>query len=629
MKILNNLFWLLIFLFFFSFYLLQSQILTPVYFDSSLKSNTYNSYFDKQLNSLQFVNSLNYRCNLLSGDFMVQHLYSGNVILGAENSFLDDENFSLNYIKLLNDSFSFLFESNFQLSSDSKNIGINEAERANLNFGVIFSIENLIKLSTSFGIERNKQQDILSNGVRFKGSFALNDTKLENFILNSQNSFESVKLNSMRVYSDLLLGATLTGKFDDNNLLQLNLQYKNISRDFISYPFISEDFFEKRLGKRILPSLKIIFSPFSKITTNLVADISFYTLSKSFSKLNIDNNYSALQRIFSERQLSFNINFAYNERLFQQLVVISYNYRDEINQVSKIYPTNEVTFNSIEQFESQKNNYQNRLNLFVNSRFVLSQKDTIGLFGEVGIQRYDTPSKQNVDDRDELNTLIMVVNDLRFSKYFRLRSMVEYNGYHLVFLNSKRSILNNWEHILKLYFSGIYQTEFFLLSPSFEVLSSYTIYDFENKSFSIQNYLFRQFQLKDSNYVFISKKYTFESQISLRFLERGILYWNNFEMVKDTKIDEIFVRMLLFTKLIKQVSLGIGSRIYNIIQIPYKPSSVNKEYKFYSFSPETEIRVFIDPNKSIFLQGWFELKFLNHRIISTIPNLILKINYKL
>lgn len=597
--------------------------------DTTSKPNFYNTFFDKQLNIFQLVNSLDLRRKIISGDFVIRHIYTGNIILGQGNSYRDDETLFLNFTKPLTNSFSLLFESNFMLSSDSRNIGIKEAERLNSNFGFLYFLGSRVNFSAAVGLERNTQLNITSNGLLYQFKVNLSKFKFGNFIFNSQNSYELVNLQTGRIYSDFLLYTNLSGKFDDTNSIQFDLSYKNLTRDFIAIPFVSNDFFEKRRESRFSPYLKLSYSPIDKFFANFFGFFSLYSLSKSMNRYEPRDNLSALKRSLYEEQLSLVFNLGYSGDLFQPMVGFVYNYRNEKNQANKVFPIDEILFNNYQQFESQKNNYQSRLSLFVNNKFILFQNDTMIFAARLGILRYDTPSKQNMDDRDEFSSRFLISNSLRFSKFFLLSTELDYNGYHLVFLNAQRSLINNWNHIIRLMFRTIYQTEFFRFNPNFEILSNYTVYDFEQKGYSIPNYLFRQVQFRDSSLVYISAKHSLEAQISLRLLERGILFWKSFAMTKETQISEIFARFLIFSQLHKTTQLGIGWRVYNIVQTPFARSTFVEEYKFYSFSPETEIRISLGEDKSIFLQGWYELKFLNRKIISKISNIILRISYKI
>lgn len=597
--------------------------------DTTSKPNYYNTFIDKQLNTFQLVNSLDLRKRIISGDFVIRHIYTGNLILGQGKSYRDDESLFLNFIKPVTNSFSLLLESNFMLSSDSRNIGIKEAERLNSNLGFLYFLGPKVNFSAAVGLERNTQLNILSNGLRYQFKMNLSKFRFGNFIFSSRNSYELVKLQTNRVYTDFLLYTKILGKFDDTNSLQFDLSYQNISRDFIAFPFVSKDFFEKRRESRFSPHLKLAYSPNYRFFANFFGFFSFYSLLKSMSKYEPSDNLSALERSLYEEQLMLYFNVGYSGDIFQPMVGIVYSYRNEKNQANKVFPIDEILFNNYQQFESQKNNYQSKLSIYVNSKFFPFQNDTMLLVADLGILRYDTPSKQNVDDRDEFSSRFLISNSLRFSKYLLLRTELDYNGYHLVFLNAQRSLINNWNHIIRLTFRTIYQTDFFSFNPNVEILSNYTVYDFEQKGYSLQNYLFRQVQFRNTSFVYISAKYSLEAQISFRLLERGILFWKSFAMSKETQISELFARFLIFSKLRKSTQLGIGGRVYNIVQIPFAQSSVVEEYKFYSFSPETEIRISLGEDKSIFLQGWYELKFLNRKIITKISNIILKISYRI
>src|SRR5690606_30952532 len=94
--------------------------------------------------------------------------------------------------------------------------------------------------------------------------------------------------------------------------------------------------------------------------------------------------------------------------------------------------------------------------------------------------RYDTPSKDNFDDRDEL----LSIARLRYSKMLNpfVETYVNLEGTynHIVYLFSERSSNNNINRILRLSSGGNYRGKNVTSVNNFEVSANYTVYDFED-----------------------------------------------------------------------------------------------------------------------------------------------------
>jgi hypothetical protein len=97
-------------------------------------------------------------------------------------------------------------------------------------------------------------------------------------------------------------------------------------------------------------------------------------------------------------------------------------------------------------------------------------------------------------------------------------------------------------------------------------------------------------------------------------------------MTKETEIFELFLRELFNYRIGRQNTAGIGLRIYNIKQESKAGLNLQNQYTFYSISPETEIKIFLSNNNVIFLQGWYELKFGDYKLIGETPNLLVTLN---
>ena len=132
------------------------------------------------------------------------------------------------------------------------------------------------------------------------------------------------------------------------------------------------------------------------------------------------------------------------------------------------------------------------------------------------------------DDRDELRINSRVLYSHMFNELFALDLLASVNLYHMVYIFGERSADNNWNRIFRLKPSLRWKPSASLVvHQSFEVLSNYVDYDFENKSPSTRSFVFRKFALEDSlqwkllPHTFLSLDY------KLQLEENGQLSWSD------------------------------------------------------------------------------------------------------
>ncbi|MFN3781935.1 MAG: hypothetical protein ACK4SO_07145, partial [Candidatus Kapaibacteriota bacterium] len=206
-------------------------------------------------------------------------------------------------------------------------------------------------------------------------------------------------------------------------------------------------------------------------------------------------------------------------------------------------------------------------------------------------------------------------------EYYTLGLTLDLQLNHLVFLKASKSSLNNWNRVIRLSTNSFYKTDNFLWKPNLEIFSNYLVYDFETISGNVKSYAFRQFTYRDSLEIMLSKFLTLSNTLVYKYSERGNLYWKEFAMTKESKINEIFLKTMLNLSYTEKIHYGIGARLYNIKQTPFDKNLSRENYFYYSYSPEVEIKFFLGNNNIIFLQGWYELKFWNYKIVGENPNL--------
>ncbi len=606
----------------------QTQILSTIY-PKKEERNYYHILFDKNYNIFRLENSLDLHFLSKVGETQITHLYYGNTLTGNFFSARDDEAFSLRNILPLAKKTSLVFEGNYLLNSDSRNIGINRAERINGNVGFKASLSNNANFQTLLGYEANRQLNIYSNCLRFLTNLEIKNYELENFKIDGSSTFELLNFDDNRKNRDFRGDLSVSGQFDKDNFLIFGINAYNYFRNYLASPIFDRFFFDQRNERKVTPTVRLSYLIMQNLNLSLGINFSKLDIYRKYNKFDPTNNYSAVTKKLTEETISIFTQLKLNTSHFEGNIALNFYHRNEENSLDRIYNIDDNIFQQMLLMEFQKNNTQNNLILSGELLTKLGRKDTIGIISNIGILRYDTPSNLNDDDRDELSMKGILFHKHRFQSNLSLETSFEISMNHLVFLKASKSIFNNWNRIIKLKLNPNFHSKLFSMSPSFEVLANYTVYDFETSNENLRSYILRQLSIRDSIFLYFTPNHYLFSNFIIRFNERGILFWNDFAMTRETNITEIFARLLYFTKAIPSLDLGIGLRIYNIYQKDFERISPKLKYELYSISPETEIKIFFDEDKTIILQGWYEIKFWNYTIQSKISNVILQIKYRI
>jgi hypothetical protein len=151
------------------------------------------------------------------------------------------------------------------------------------------------------------------------------------------------------------------------------------------------------------------------------------------------------------------------------------------------------------------------------------------LLTNASIVKYDTPSEENFDDRDELGYIIYLGHRFNNLRNLVITTSVDLNLYHTVYILAQKSSNNNWNRILRFTSKSFFTpSDNFRNVGTFSVLANYTVYDFEDIVSTIQSYSFRQVNLKDSAIVNLTRHFGIDVYGELKLYERGELNWSEF-----------------------------------------------------------------------------------------------------
>lgn len=612
----------------------------------SLDKNTIMIGVEKSVNSYFFTGNADYELNSAFGKFDLSQSYKGTAMIyyPASDTFLgvlrtkpitafrDDEALRLNYAYPLNSHISLTARQNWQMIADSKDIGLNKLEKINVDAGLRTKFYGESFIEARSGFEKNNQIGIAAAGPSFFVIGKLNNYDFEGYLINSNLAGNYVKLNPLkftsnldRTNSDFDILTNLNHQYDAQSRLDMNFRYRMLNSDYYSllntanyFGYLVESRMERRLNSDL--NLDFIIADFP---TNLKISISNVNVARDFRNNVTDFTLSGVERELHEFQLSFTGITSYESCIFKQSLGVSFDIRNEENLISNKFNIDKTTEQLLRIQENQRDNNSSRNRLFSNTMLNISRKDTLTANFSVSLLQYNTPSIINYDDRDEFSTIGGLRLSHKFSYILSASLYLETQLNHLVFIKAQRSAMNNWNRVLKLSPSVSLITSNLKMSPVFEVLANYTVYDFENPIQGINSFSFRQVSYKDSIIFYLNKKYSLQSKISVRYFERGIFYWNSFSESPQNGNYEQYTSLMLIMNSSEFLNIGCGFVYYELSQKKLTSGPAlygSSDMSHLSYGPAAQIQIRNSKWGEISFRGSYEFQSINHITTDKVPN---------
>jgi len=288
-------------------------------------------------------------------------------------------------------------------------------------------------------------------------------------------------------------------------------------------------------------------------------------------------------------------------------VAFSYLERDEKHQLDAPEISGMALYTHYENIEEEKDNHARRASLASVVDWQPSSTDTMTLSASINGLRYDTPSNENDDDRDEVWYLLTLSTRHRLSQYLDLGLSANLNFSHIVYLFAARSADNNWNRIIRLAPTVTYKPWLNVsTSNTFEVLANYTVYDYEAVSGILRSYAFRQFAWIDSTHYQITTRMALNWFSHIRLFERGEFQWHTFSEKPINYFEEKLYIGTIRYAFSPGLLFSLGIRYFNQERFGYKKAERTLSSYYRSIGPTTSIELNIKDRTILSVRGWFE-----------------------
>jgi hypothetical protein len=574
--------------------------------------NLLSSYFDKQLNTYSLNTGLNYNLDLDDFNFRVFENLNSKLVKSSSDNRRDEQNFSLSTAYKISSNISSGISIDNKILSDSRQIEINQASISNVSLFTLYSPEPDMKFSPFIGYSNNRQIGENDYGLIYGIEGSANETDLSDLNLIAQlklsNEDISPRKNLIR-YLNLLLN----NNFTENVSNTISAMFTQNRKDFY-YAADQQTSSEFNIVNNIQSRIETAYSLEDHVRFGNFFDIFSLDSRGSVSWRDIDRDTRYMPSLITsssvydtkvnELRVEFESVMSYKSDFFSGNIRGLITERDEKN-ITKNYGDNDFYFEERSNQESQKNNNSTRASLSFSGDFNLSQKDKLSLSFLQNKLRYDTPSEENFDDRDEILSILRLKYSRFLTPFFEAFVTTEGTYNHIVYLFSEKSSNNNINRVLKFAAGGNYTGKNVSSLNTFEVSANYTVYDFEDLNPNFKSFSFRQFTATDSSSIKIFKDLSLDNDGYLKLSEQGDFQWSSFSAQPTRYLEEIYAEPKIAYNL-NGILLASGLRYFSLKAYNYKVREKIPDSKYISIGPLMEI--FFLLNKVLYFRvyGWYE-----------------------
>ncbi len=595
----------------------------------------WNNNVDKQLNTYLFNTQIKY---FLAGSKYFVGLsenFNSTIISTALKNIKDEQLLRLLTRYNFADNFTAGIFIKNNLYSDNRQVSINKTSLLHSSLYLSYKPIKNFEITPFLGISSNNQIGEEDKGFIYGSEFLLNNFLLGDFNVNSfikyQNEDISPRKNLLRY-----LSIELDNKFEEglNNTISLYLSNQRKDFYFTADEITADEFnvrnnIQSREETNYLLQDKIRINPQnSNLNIDIQGRIYLRNIERNTRYISLKNiSSSSFDSKIKELRLDLISSAEYKYDNLNLSLKFSMSEREEKHQPRKIEGISEIIFNEREKSESLKNNTSQTVNIAFNSIYEISKNDrlTLSLFHRK--LKYDTPSQDNYDDRDELLSMGRIMYEKKFSSYFKAFVNLEGSLNKIVYIFSERSSNNNIQRVIRLSSGGIIKFKNFFTSNSAEVSANYTVFDYEKLNPNFKSYSFRQFIYRDSSSIMIKKNLFFMINGYIKLSEQGDFQWSNFTSKPLRYLSEQYIEPKIIFNYFS-LSIGPGLRYFSLSTYNFKKGmEKNKLSDYFSIGPVLEINYDISGNIYFRLYGWYEFIRTENQNKREMANFNMRLSY--
>ncbi|HCY77027.1 MAG TPA: hypothetical protein DHV28_13985 [Ignavibacteriales bacterium] len=631
----SNVYFIAILFFLSPFSLSQTRVDSLEYLGRFMNANFFNSRFDKQLNTFHLTSQLQLFNDFDDVIIGLNENFSSTFIRNETKNTRDEQHFNLNSKYFFNKTISVGLSGSSSLLSDNRSLGINESA---VNYATMYSElnpVNNIKVNPFIGYSSNRQIGVTDNGSVYGIEGTLNRLNLSNMEINSDLRFRNDDIiprrNLIRYYF-----LSVKNNFDRSVANNIQTVFSQNRKDFYfeADSITSSQF---KINKNIQSRIETAYQIYDRLSYDQFLEIFSLDLAAGINwrKIERENRYKSADLLtnalydsrIDELKLEIDAATRYSSKLFDGTIRFNFYERDEKHLAIRFDGMQESIFEQKNELEEQKNNNSSRATVSVSGNFKLSFTDllTFSLYQSKLI--FDTQSKMNDDDRDELLSIVRLRYLKVLSPYFSGFINAEGTFGHTVYLFASRSSNNNQNKIIRLRIGGDYYGSILKSYNSFEVSANYTVYDFEDIATNNQSYAFRQFTAVDSTTLNLTNDVSLFTYGYLKLSEIGDFKWDNFTSRPTRFLEELYLEPRFIFAYNRSI-FSVGLRLFLLSTYSYQKNQKTPDSDYLSIGPIALVDLLAWKNLNILLKGYYEFISNTNLPDKQQASLLIQINWK-
>lgn len=605
------------------------------YATPDVQNSWFNTKLDKQLSTYTLTNNLQLFQRFNSFDVNLLENYTSTLVKSGEKNVKDEHFFSFKSAYNISPGFSIGIKINNNILSDSRKIEINNASVSDAAIYSSFSPETGVSVIPYLGYTNNRQIGENDYGYIYGLEALTNLAASQDFIIASSLRFKNEDINPRKNFLRFF-HVELKNLFAENVNNNFLLNYSSGRKDFyyIADSITSRAFNVKNnIQSRIETSYNLqdrfaYAGLFDVFNLDMIMGVNWREIDRDtrYQAPDIKTSYNYDYKI-NELKFELEQNIGFNLGWFEGMFRGIYSERDETHVAKNITTLNRIFADENDRIETDKNNSSIRNSLSFTGSMNLSSSDKLlfSLFHNKLV--YNTQSKTNYDDRDELYSIIRVKYYRTFSPFFSMFINTEADFNHIVYLFSERSSNNNLNRVIKLSSGGNYTGRNFSSANIFEVSANYTVYDFEELNPNLKSFSFRQFSVIDSSALKLSNRLSLVFFGNVKLSEQGDFKWNSFATSPVQYLEEMYFEPKILS-VYENFSFSVGLRYFSLNTFRFKKLEKYADAEYRSSGPSTEIYFNGGKGMYIHIKGYYEFIKTNNSANREIPNVNCDIIWK-
>jgi hypothetical protein len=588
------------------------------YIDTNQKNNL-NTRLEKQLNTFYLTSFFNLTGLSNSILYNVNESYNSTLVNSTDKSIRDEHYLNMKGEYIISSPLRVGLLASNNILSDSRKIEINSASTSNAALFTTYTPIEKIYASPFIGFTNNRQVGENDSGLLWGFEGMVDNLDLSNWNINADVRLRDEDITP-RKNTTRNLAVVATGLFEDNVSNTIGVKLFQSRKDFYyaadpatiaAFNIVNNIQSRTESGYTVEDRLNYNHV-LSFLSLDLIGRVNYRSIDRDTRyKLPLAASSSSFDSKVNELKIEFESNATIVTDKFNGTLRLNYSERDENNIAKNYLGYSSDLFNIRSALESMKNNSSIRGTLSFIGNYDFSKDDHLFISLYQSKLRYDTPSSQNFDDRDEVLSIARLKYSRALTPFFTAFVNLEGTYNHVVYIFSENSSNNNVNRVIRLSSGGEYRGYNLASLNTFEVSANYTVYDFEDLVPNFRSYSFRQLNMVDSTTLKLSRNVFINHYGYVKLSEQGDLKWAAFSTRPIRYLKEIYSEPKL-NFIISKLILSAGIRLFSLNTFTYLVKQKIPESQYLSIAPVSEISLNVNTSLYFRLYGYYEFITTNN-----------------